>query len=218
MNNDDSPFASRRESPGMSGSPLDRAIDRAVRKMMQIDPPAGLRRRVMARIEAPPRRRTIFLPAFAAAAAVLAIVVLGIVAARQGRVAPAGVEAPATMAGQTPPVDTRVARAPAPDPPPVPRARRAVVPRPTGFRREPIPLAHVDDIFGAPTTAVAAAADATAEAVWQVPAALEGDSSTAGAAAIVVPPVGVTPIETAPIVIAPLVVGPPLNAPPAAPK
>ena len=49
-------------------------FDRAVRKMMQVDPPAGLRRRVMARIESPPPRRSFFVPAYGFAAAALAMV------------------------------------------------------------------------------------------------------------------------------------------------
>jgi len=212
MNNDDSPFAFRRESPGVPASPIDRAIDRAVRKMMQIDPPAGLRRRVMSRIEAPAPRRTIFLPAFAAAAAMLAVLVLGIVAARQGRVAPSTVEAPAAAAvAQAPAADVPVARTPAPVTTSSPRTR-PVTPRRAGFHREPIPMARVDDIFGTRTTAIAAAADPTADAIWTGPA----DSDVGGAAApapIVVDPVGVAPIETAPIVIAPLFVGRPVSAP-----
>ncbi len=36
---------------------LDRAIDRAVREMMQVDPAPGLRRRVLSRINAPVERR-----------------------------------------------------------------------------------------------------------------------------------------------------------------
>jgi hypothetical protein len=213
MNNDDSPFAFRRESPGVPASPIDRAIDRAVRKMMQIDPPAGLRRRVMSRIETPAPRRTIFLPAFAAAAAVLAILVLGIVAARQGRVAPSTVEAPAAaVVEQAPAADAPVARAPAPVTTSSPRTQPVATPRRAGFHREPIPMARVDDIFGTRTTAIAAAADPTADAIWTGPA----DSDVGGAAApapIVVDPVGVAPIETAPIVIAPLFVGRPVNAP-----
>ena len=72
---------------------------------MQVDPPAGLRRRVMARIEAGPSTRGFMgslrtgpsargfmsSPGFAVAAA-LAIVVLGVVVTRDNRVAPAPVD------------------------------------------------------------------------------------------------------------------------------
>jgi hypothetical protein len=219
MNNDDSPFTSRRESPGIPASPIDQAIDRAVRKMMQVDPPAGLRRRVMSRIEAPPPRRSIFLPAYAVAAAALAIVVLGIVATRNRNVAPSPVNAPAAVvAGKTPAGDSRVAPAPQSDPAPPSRSPRSVAPSRTGFHREPIPMPRVADIFGTRTTAIAAAADPTADAVWAAPAAPDVEDSIAAPAPLVVSPVGVPPITTPPIVIAPLAVGRPPTAPPGPPK
>jgi hypothetical protein len=212
MNNDDSPFASLRDAQGMPTSRVDRAIDRAVRKMMQVDPPAGLRRRVMSRIEAPPARRSIFVPAFAAAAAV-AVLVLGIIAARQGRPVRSGVDAPATAVIETPrPADTRVAQAPSPEPAAAPRSRRAARER-TGFRREPIPMAPVDEIFGERTSAITAAAAPTADAVWPVASAPDVENGTAAPRPIVVDPVGVAPIDTAPIVVPPIVVGRP--SPPA---
>ena len=156
MNSDDSPFASRRESPGLPASPIDQAIDRAVRKMMQVDPPAGLRRRVMARIEAGPSTRGFMSslrtgpstrgfmgsPGFAVAAA-LAIVVLGVVATRYNRVAPAPVDAPAATVAvpeKTPETTSRVE--PPPQPVAAPPARPRMTARtPGGFRREPIPMA-----------------------------------------------------------------------------
>ena len=41
---------------------VDRAIDRAVREMMQVDPPPGLRRRVLARLNDSTERRSYLLP------------------------------------------------------------------------------------------------------------------------------------------------------------
>src|SRR5262245_61157193 len=61
---------------------IDRAIDRAVRAMIQIDPPAGLRRRVLSRLDAP--LRAPFLPRFAFAAAALAVLVIAIMVIRRG--------------------------------------------------------------------------------------------------------------------------------------
>jgi len=55
---------------------IDRAIDRAVRDMMQIDPPAGLRRRVLARLSESkrPQRHTPWAQiAFAVVAAMLVV-------------------------------------------------------------------------------------------------------------------------------------------------
>ena len=239
MNNDDSPFASRRESPGLAASPIDQAIDRAVRKMMQVDPPAGLRRRVMARIEAGPSTRGFMSslrtgdatrgfmgsPGFAVAAA-LALVVLGVVATRNNRVAPAPVDAPAATVAvpeKTPETTSRVEPPPQPVAPPPVRPR--VTPRtPGGFRREPIPMAPVADIFGTRTAAIAAAADPTADEVWTAPTTPDVEDSIAEPAPLVVRPVGVPPIETPPIVIAPLdmitplVGGRPPTAPPGPPK
>jgi len=52
---------------------LDRAIDRAVREIMQIDPPPGLRRRVLAQLkQRPPRPRHLLLQ-FAVAMTVIAL-------------------------------------------------------------------------------------------------------------------------------------------------
>jgi hypothetical protein len=61
---------------------LDDAIDRTVRDMMDVDPAAGLTRRVLAKIDEPMRGRVLTFPrlaaitAFAAAAVVLAIAML----------------------------------------------------------------------------------------------------------------------------------------------
>jgi hypothetical protein len=56
---------------------LDREIDRVAREMLEVDPPAGFRRRVLDRLEAPRRGFTwtwIVLPVAAAAVLLLAIV------------------------------------------------------------------------------------------------------------------------------------------------
>ena len=232
MNNDDSPFASRREPAGIPASPIDLAIDRAVRKMMQVDPPAGLRRRVMARIESPPStrrfmdslragppRRSFFVPAYGFAAAALAIVILGVWVARNNRVVPSSVEAPtAIVAEKAPAADTRIARAPQPDAGPPPLTERSVARRRPGFRREPIPMPPVADIFGARTDAIAAAADPTGDAVWTTPTTSDVEDNIAAPAPLVVSPVGVTPIATPPIVIVPIAVGRPPTAPPGQPR
>ena len=219
MNNDESPFASRLESPGIAASPIDLAIDRAVRKMMQVDPPAGLRRRVMARLESPPPRRSFFVPAYAFAAAALAIVILGVWAARNNRVVPSSIETPAAVVVEKAPTgNTSVARAPQPDAGIPPRPERIVAPRRPGFRREPIPMPRVADIFGTRTTAIAAAADPTGDAVWTTPTAPDVEDNIPAPAPLVVSPVAVPPIALPPLVIAPIVVGRPPTAPPGPPK
>jgi hypothetical protein len=217
MNSDDSPFASRRESPGIAASPIDRAIDRAVRKMMQVDPPPGLRRRVMARIEQP-QRRSFFVPAFAVAAAGVAVLVLGVIATLNDRADRVPAAAPTTAAVEkAPAVENRIVEA-VPDPVPVPRAQRVRSQRRTGFRREPIPMAPVADIFGTPANSVVATSDPAADAVWTAPAVPSLDEIIAAPLPLIVRPVGVPPIETLPIVIAPLGVGRPATVPPGLPR
>lgn len=219
MNNDDSQFGSRGESPAIPVSrKIDQAIDRAVRRMMHVDPPAGLRRRVMSRIEAPPPRRAIFLPTYAVAAAALAILVLAVVVTRDSRVAPAPVAPPsAVVAVQTPPADKPVVRAPGLDAPPAP-ARRIVTRRRTGFHSEPIPIPPVTDIFGTRTGEVAATADPAANAVWTAPPAPGLQDSIGTLAPLVVRPLDLIPLETRPILIAPLLAGRLPNGPSSPPK
>jgi hypothetical protein len=207
MNKDDSQFAPRGESPAIPASQkIDQAIDRAVRRMMHVDPPPGLRRRVMTRIEAPPRR-AFFLPGYAVAAAALAVLVLAVVVTRDRRVAPPPVAAPsAVVAVQTPPAVTPVVRAPDSDAPAAPAPPKGTGRR-TGFHSDPIPMPRVEDIFGARTSAVTAAADPTADAVWTAPPPAGVESSSAGPAPLVLPPISLIPIETHPIVIVPLLSG-----------
>ena len=72
MNNDQSPSGPETDSP------LDRAIDRAVRRMVALDPPPGLGRRVLSRIDRPDTSRWTAFPRLAAGAAVLAMLVLAV--------------------------------------------------------------------------------------------------------------------------------------------
>ena len=190
---------------------------------MQVDPPAGLRRRVMSRIETGPStrwfmgslrtgpRQSFFVPAFAATRPRPRWRSSCWVSSPRATTAwtPSPAAAPAVVAvEQAPAVDNRVARA-LPNPAPVPRPQRVPAQRRTGFRREPIPMAPVADIFGTPATSIAAASDPTADAVWTGPTAPDLDDIMAAPVPLIVRPVGVPPIETPPIVIAPLVVGRP---------
>ena len=96
---------------------LDRAIDRAVRGMMEVDPASGLRHRVSDRLEQPARQRWL-LPAVAAAC-VLLVAAVGAILLRP---------APATPTA-APPV---VTASPAQPTPATPAAGSAVAPRTTG--------------------------------------------------------------------------------------
>lgn len=148
MNNENSPFGSRSESP------LDRAIDRAVRQMMEVDPPAGLRRRVLARIDAPAPGRWAFFPRYAAAAAALAMLVLAVVFVPRPSQAPAVVaEPPAPIAAEEP--ATRKPPVPLRDAAAAPKASaRAPTPTP---HREPIVMPKISNLFGTGGSQVSAA-------------------------------------------------------------
>lgn len=128
---------------------LDSAIDRAVRGMMQVDPPSGLRGRVADRIVASGRRTWMF-PAFAAvtAAIVLAIAVMlqhrrDVAPAPQPQLASAPAVTPVESAPQTPP-PVRQQEAPAAGAA-QPRAAQTPAPRPAS-----------ESIFGERTDRVSA--------------------------------------------------------------
>ena len=70
------PSPARSGRPVLRGAAVDHAIDRAVRRMVQIDPGPGLGRRVRSRIAAPAVRRSLFSAPYLAAAGALAMLVL----------------------------------------------------------------------------------------------------------------------------------------------
>jgi hypothetical protein len=150
MNNDDSPSGARHESP------LDLAIDRAVRQMMHVDPPAGLRRRVLARLTPRPSRGMAFFPRFAMAAGALAMLVLAVFVMRSDAPGPApDPSAPAAVA-QTSPSPSLI-REPAPtsaaaDPTPRRTAARSV----PGAHSEVIRMPKIRNVFGSRSPAVTA--------------------------------------------------------------
>ena len=166
-------------------SPLDRAIDRAVREMMHVDPPPGLRRRVLSRLEPPVARRPLFLPRYVFATAALAILIVAAIFLRDPGGTRVGFETPPSMASGTPRVQPGPApeARPAKDPKVTPRGHSAPI------TREPIPMPRVTNVFGAGTARVSAAADPGSEAVWT------GDRDS---------PKEVPPNPIAPLVIAPL--------------
>jgi hypothetical protein len=157
---------------------IDRAIDRAVREMMQVDPPPGLRRRVLARLDQPGQRRRHLLPRFAFATAALVVVLLS-----------------ATELWY---------RSDAPTPPGLPKVARPIVytaaPPPTRIEsnrpdlpdaritKEPIRMPRVTNVFGNRPTEVSAA------------------TIDAGKREIVLQPLTIVPLSARPIVIAPLVI------------
>jgi hypothetical protein len=120
---------------------IDRAIDRAVRDMMQVDPPPGLRRRVLSQIAEPKNRRSYLVPRFALAALAVAGVVL--VTMLPERVeAPPAPRPPTIVATGIPavelPASATIEAAPS-------SAAAAATP---GITRERIPMPRVSNVFG----------------------------------------------------------------------
>lgn len=181
---------------------IDRAIDRAVRAIMHTDPPPGLRRRVLSRLEAPPARRSLGAAfGFAAAAAVLVLVTIVITrsgpapavpqqAAREG--APAAAPAPVPQ--------------PAPEPPSPAPARQPERTRP--IRDDgTIAMPRVGNVFGPPTGRVSSATVAGVQGAAPpvdpgIPDAAPGEltpSQSGGVAPLQIAPLEVKPIQVPPI-------------------
>jgi hypothetical protein len=190
MNNDSS-WAGRHDSP------LDRAIDRAVREMVQVDPRPGLRRRVLLRLDADSRPAARMTVRYAWAAAAFVIVIAAVMFTRERPDVPVTtVTAPSQTAVVTAPASQ--ARRPVVVPPP-PTARR-----PTArITREAIRMPPVTNVFGGPSRIVVAASDSGVEAIVTPPAS-SAPESPGVVPALVIPPLTTAPIETPAIVIPPL--------------
>lgn len=164
---------------------LDRAIDRAVRELMQVDPEPGMRRRVLSRINAPVERPALPWMRYAFVPAALMIVVLSI------SLLPGQVEPPAppkapplVFAGGAPPIVL-------PD-------LESVVVQAVGSGEnatptyEAIPMPPVTDVFGAQRSGVSAATVREPATIRVAPETLT--------------PLTIVPLSARPIVIEPLVV------------
>ena len=195
--NNDSPWTGPHESP------LDRAIDRAVRKMMHVDPPPGLRRRVLSRLETHVAQHRLFVPRYAWGAAALLILIVAVMFTQDDRTEPVALGPPPSVATQesTPPREPSAA--PPRAPLPAPRTTASRVPSP-GVTRERIPMPRIANVFGTRTAGVSAAAESGVEAVW--PGA---DNPSNAVAPLVITPLTPAPIDTPAIVIPPLVIAAP---------
>jgi hypothetical protein len=189
--------------PGLDGSRpsvLDAAIDRAVRQMVQIDPPSGLRRRVLSRLTvpaAPDRARMRYVVAFAT----LGVLVLAVgllvrdktpvsTEVRPARVQEAGkqqadgiktAERPYSH-GPVPDADVRPSRSA----PPL-RARRAP-------HAEVIPMPEITNVFGPPANTLTGASVS----------ARESDSLGSLAETVAARPIEIQVLTIAPLEIEPL--------------
>lgn len=174
---------------------IDEAIDRAVREIMHREPPPGLRRRVLARLDAPPRVRVAPGFALAAAAALMLVAVATTLMLRDGGPAPA----PRAETAATPPAAAAQAAAresagPGPQPAALDRSARRPAPARTA---QPRVAVRDTRTFGPAQGRVAATS---------VPDTLAGpplprDAATAGATELPLP-AGLPPlpdIQIAPI-------------------
>ena len=176
---------------------IDRAIDRAVREMMDLDPPPGLRRRVLARLSMPETQRTWWLPRYALASAALTVLLLSLTALPRETEPPARPSAPSIFVATAPSVpdantSVRVLETAQPEAtPPVPHAQ--------GFTRERIPMPRVSNVFGTRTNSVSPTVDRTSETGATRRARIDVDA---------LPPLRLVPLSERPIEIPPLVVVP----------
>src|SRR3954470_23398759 len=154
-----------------------RAIDRAVREMVQIDPPPGLRRRVLSRLDESTVRRAYLSPRYGFA--VLAIVILAVsFTVMRDRVEP--------PVPPKPPVFATMAPAPA-------IRLEGYIPGQSSrpITREPIRMPRVTNVFGNRRGEVSAATTETARRVIAAPP-------------LTIVPLSARPIVIAPLVLPPL--------------
>jgi hypothetical protein len=178
---------------------LDAAIDRAVRGMVQVDPRAGLRHRVAARLNTPEPRSWWTLPALATAALCVALLVFWMTA----RVDVPVPVAPGEIASNAaPPAAPQAAPQLVPPPVDAPAASRVTpAERP---RRVPEP------IFGQPRGRISAASiERPAPRIRTLPVEIASDEPAMGTAigypaAIVISPIVLEPIAITPLGISAL--------------
>jgi len=168
---------------------LDRAIDRAVREMMQVDPMPGLRRRVLSRINAPAERPAAPTWRYAFAAAALAAVVLSVTLMPGHMEPPAPPKAPSPIvATGIPPVDLEAVLSTST----VTIPSVSIPGKSARITKEPITMPRITNVFGARRSAVSAATVREPVAVRIAPEMLA--------------PLTIVPLSARPIVIEPLVV------------
>ena len=182
---------------------LDRAIDRAVRDMVQVEPRPGLSRRVADRLERPVAGSFGWLPAVTTAATL--VVLLTAFALYEP---PVEDQAPATrITSATPspamlprpeptPESTTVPAAPVPSP-----AARAAAPR-----QRVAPRRTSASIFGEPTGRVSAADIGSAPDAAPLDSGTDIELAAVPSALVPMAPIMIAPIRLAPITLSPLTV------------
>ncbi len=193
------------DTTGARGSVLDAAIDRAVRRMVQLDPVAGLPRRVEARLTTAPVRISASRFRYIAAAAAVALVFVAVGLRREDRPEPRTAPGLGQLAGAPRAMSPSGAL---PQPPEVrlPAAsqhatRRQSIP---GARRAPhadvIPMPNIHNVFGDRADTVAGATLLAREGIG-APRVVESMPATAPIAIsdLSVPPLQVEPLRIVPI-------------------
>jgi hypothetical protein len=182
-----------------SESRLDRAIDRAVRDMMHVDPHPGFRSRVLARLEPEPARFAMVMR-LAIVAGALAVLVLGVMVIRPDRRSdlPGNIAQETTPRAQSAPQGAVSRKAPAGGTNTAATRVRGRRPRGERLTSEPISMPPVTNVFG--DRSGAAAASVGADTVWPAPPPETQDERSAAPAPLVIPPLE----PPAPIVIPPL--------------
>jgi hypothetical protein len=182
----------------LGGGRLDEAIDHAVRRIMSVDPPAGLRRRVLERLDAPEGAWG-RVPTFAYAGAVLALMVVVTLVFQQRRPEPPAATSGPVAGVALPPVASPDAAAPAAQPTPTEEPRSRIPRRP---RPEPV-------VERAPDRRISAASLPDDDMAPVLPATVETAAPERPDPMATVPPIkALAPIEIAPLVIEPLRVDP----------
>jgi hypothetical protein len=185
-----------------SDSRIDRAIDRAVRDMMQVDPRPGFRRRVLERLDPEPVRSSMFfrIALVTGAAALLILAVMVVVPNRSPL--PAEISSAAIPQVQTGQYTAAPAREPTIETvSALPKRPGPLERRPTPRSGRPAAMPRVTNVFGGRNSAVAAASVA-ADTVWPAPGPETPGTQNEGLSPLVIPSVQ----PPAPIVI------PPINA------
>jgi hypothetical protein len=167
---------------------LDRAIDRAVRELMQVDPAPGLRRRVLSRINAPVEPRVFPVMRYGFAAAALVAIALSVTLMPGHVEPPTPPKAPSPLvATGVPPVDLEALQSTATATGP----SAAIPAKSQGISKERIPMPRITNVFGDRPSGVSAATVREPARIRIAPETLA--------------PLTIVPLSARPIVIEPVV-------------
>lgn len=180
---------------------IDRAIDRAVRDIMSVEPPAGLRRRVLSRLDAPPRRATL-LPWGMGVVGALAAVVLAVLLLKPS---PAPVAPPVVEQAAQAPAPSAPASAATPTPQSTPEQASVARAQTAPMTDTPIRMPRITNVFGTPGAGVAAAAADVEDVVFpETPTRRVREETTGMLHPISVPQITIPPLQVERIRVEPM--------------